>query len=678
VEVSVDGGTTWRPATGRSSWSFVWQPGAAGTTQIKTRAVDDSGNLEVPGAGISVTAAPQACPCTIWPASTVPTVTADSDTGSVNLGLKFTAEQNGFVTGVRFYKGVGNSGTHIGSLWSSTGTLLASVTFTSETASGWQQADFAAPVSVTAGTVYTVSYLAPNGRYAVDSAYFTNAAFDNPPLRALQSSGSGGNGVFAYAATNTFPASSYNASNYWVDVVFNNTGPVDTTPPTVTATSPVAGATGVALSANISATFSEALNPATMNAASFELRDSANALVPSTVGFDPVTRVATLDPTPTLATSTLYTVTVRGGSTDPRVKDLAGNALAANQVWSFTTAADTTAPTITTFSPAAGATGVIGTANVTATFDEAMDATTLSNSTFELRDAANALVPSVVTYNATTRVLTLNPTPTLTPAGVYTATVRGGATDPRAKDVAGNALAANQVWSFTVLPDTTPPSVTTTSPTAGAIGISGTANVTATFSEVMDAATINATTVELRDAANALVASVVTYNATTRVVTLNPTPTLNPAGVYTATVRGGATDPRVKDAAGNALAANQVWSFTIVPDTTPPTITARTPAINAIGFARTGNITVTFSEAMNATSISASSFELRGPGNVLVPAVVTYNATNRVATLNPTPTLNVLTTYTVTVKGGATDPRVKDVAGNALAANLTWSFLTGL
>jgi hypothetical protein len=678
VEVSVDGGTTWRPATGRSSWSFVWQPGAAGTTQIKTRAVDDSGNLEVPGAGISVTAAPQACPCTIWPASTVPTVTADSDTGSVNLGLKFTAEQNGFVTGVRFYKGVGNSGTHIGSLWSSTGTLLASVTFTSETASGWQQADFAAPVSVTAGTVYTVSYLAPNGRYAVDSAYFTNAAFDNPPLRALQSSGSGGNGVFAYAATNTFPASSYNASNYWVDVVFNNTGPVDTTPPTVTATSPVAGATGVALSANISATFSEALNPATMNAASFELRDSANALVPSTVGFDPVTRVATLDPTPTLATSTLYTVTVRGGSTDPRVKDLAGNALAANQVWSFTTAADTTAPTITTFSPAAGATGVIGTADVTATFDEAMDATTLSNSTFELRDAANALVPSVVTYNATTRVLTLNPTPTLTPAGVYTATVRGGASDPRAKDVAGNALAANQVWSFTVLPDTTPPSVTTTSPTAGAIGISGTANVTATFSEVMDAATINATTVELRDAANALVASVVTYNATTRVVTLNPTPTLNPAGVYTATVRGGATDPRVKDAAGNALAANQVWSFTIVPDTTPPTITARTPAINAIGFARTGNITVTFSEAMNATSISASSFELRGPGNVLVPAVVTYNATNRVATLNPTPTLNVLTTYTVTVKGGATDPRVKDVAGNALAANLTWSFLTGL
>jgi Bacterial Ig-like domain len=112
------------------------------------------------------------------------------------------------------------------------------------------------------------------------------------------------------------------------------------------------------------------------------------------------------------------------------------------------------------------------------------------------------------------------------------------------------------------------------------------------------------------------------------------------------------------------------------PDTTPPTVTASVPLNGATAVSRTANITATFSEAMNAASISTSSFELRGPGNVLVAAVVTYNATTRVATLNPTPTLAALTTYTVTIKGGAVDPRVKDAAGNPLAANRVWTFTT--
>ena len=208
-------------------------------------------------------------------------------------------------------------------------------------------------------------------------------------------------------------------------------------------------------------------------------------------------------------------------------------------------------------------------------------------------------------------------------------------------------------------------------------GVAGTANVTATFSEAVNAATIDATTFELRDAASALVAAAVTYNATTRVATLNPTPTLTQAGVYTATVKGGATDPRVKDAAGNALSANMTWSFTIAPDITAPTVTAISPASGATAVSRTANVTATFSEAMNATTIGTGSFELRDPSSTLVPAAVTYNATSRVATLNPTPTLTAQTTYTVTVRGGTTDPRVKDAAGNALATNRTWSFRTG-
>jgi len=126
----------------------------------------------------------------------------------------------GRITGIRFYKGAGNTGTHVGTLWTSTGTKLASATFTSETASGWQQVNFATPVAVSAGTVYVASYYAPAGHYAGDNNAFATAGVDNPPLHALQDGSSGGNGTYAYNSVSTFPNSSYQSSNYWVDVVF--------------------------------------------------------------------------------------------------------------------------------------------------------------------------------------------------------------------------------------------------------------------------------------------------------------------------------------------------------------------------------------------------------------------------------------------------------------------------
>src|SRR5205823_163967 len=114
-------------------------------------------------------------------------------------------------------------------LWSSTGSLLASVTFTGESASGWQQANFASPIAVTAGTTYLISYLTPVGHYAVDQNYFT-ATVDSSVLHASSSSSSGGNGVYVYTTTAAFPSSSYNASNYYVDVVFNSVIPPTATP----------------------------------------------------------------------------------------------------------------------------------------------------------------------------------------------------------------------------------------------------------------------------------------------------------------------------------------------------------------------------------------------------------------------------------------------------------------
>jgi len=137
----------------------------------------------------------------------------------VEVGVKFRSTTNGFITGLRFYKGPTNTGTHVGNLWSSTGTLLGSVTFTNETASGWQQANLASAVAITANTTYVASYHTNAGGYAGDAAFFATAGVNNPPLQALANGEDGGNGVYQYGPGG-FPSLSYNSANYWVDVVF--------------------------------------------------------------------------------------------------------------------------------------------------------------------------------------------------------------------------------------------------------------------------------------------------------------------------------------------------------------------------------------------------------------------------------------------------------------------------
>ena len=222
VEVSVDGGATWHLATGTTNWSYTWTTSGAGSATIKSRATDDSGNLEIPSAGITVTSLASSYPCTVWSSSTVPANPADTDSSALELGFKFRALQNGYITGVRFYKGTGNTGTHIGHLWSSTGTVLATATFTNETATGWQQVNFAAPVAITANTTYVASYFAPLGHYSYNSAFFTSAVV-NGPLRALANGEDGGNGLYLYTASGGFPNGTWNSNNYWVDVVFSTT-----------------------------------------------------------------------------------------------------------------------------------------------------------------------------------------------------------------------------------------------------------------------------------------------------------------------------------------------------------------------------------------------------------------------------------------------------------------------
>ncbi len=232
VEVSTDGGTTWRRAEGRSNWTYSWTPTVNGSNNIRSRAADDSLNLETPGAGINVTVGSGgggSGTFSLWSASTTPAIVTDPDSAPIEVGVKFVPGQAGQITGIRFYKGPQNLGTHVGNLWNATGTqLLGTANFTNETASGWQQVNFANPVTVTAGTTYVASYFAPQGKYSVNENYF-NSAFTNGPLTALATGTSGGNGVYRYTGTSAFPNSTFAASNYWVDVVFQ-TGPVNQPP----------------------------------------------------------------------------------------------------------------------------------------------------------------------------------------------------------------------------------------------------------------------------------------------------------------------------------------------------------------------------------------------------------------------------------------------------------------
>ncbi|MGW4160272.1 DUF4082 domain-containing protein [Streptomyces sp. NPDC004788] len=325
VEVSTDGGTTWHAADGTTSWSYTWTPMAQGPVTLKVRAVDDSVNI---GAETSVplTVDAQKCPCTVWPASATPGQPNGGDGSSVELGVKVRSSVPGTITGVRFYKSSVNTGTHKGSLWSSSGQLLATGTFSGETASGWQQLKFASPVPVKANTTYVASYFAPNGGYAYDADYFAAKDAGLAPLTALKSGTDGGNGVYKYGSTSGFPSQASSGANYWVDAILE-TGSASTAPPTVTARTPAAGATGVSPTAPLSATFSESLDGDSLV---FTVKDPNGTAVPgrATLSSDGKTAAFTLSSQ--LALGTTYTASVQAA-------DLWGNAMAAPVTWTFTT-----------------------------------------------------------------------------------------------------------------------------------------------------------------------------------------------------------------------------------------------------------------------------------------------------------------------------------------------------
>ncbi len=306
---------------------------AFGTTFTATVSAATSTTGQALAAPVSwtfTTVAAPICPCTVFSGTDAPSTGSEPDTAKVQLGMKFQSDLPGYITGIRFYKGSANTGTHTGYLWSRTGTLLSSVTFANETATGWQQADLATPVAVTPNTTYVVSYLAPNGGYSATSGGLASAKV-NAPLTGLASGLDGLNGVFRYGDSN-FPTDSFQNTNYWVDAVFS---PTSTPAPKVSATTPASNASGVLPSVAPRATFNWAVDPATV---SFTLKDAAGTAVAGTLSYDSVANASTFTPGQQLAYSTAYTATVSGA------KNPAGGTMTAPYSWTFTTMAAPACP----------------------------------------------------------------------------------------------------------------------------------------------------------------------------------------------------------------------------------------------------------------------------------------------------------------------------------------------
>ncbi len=146
-----------------------------------------------------------------------PAVSTSTDPNAVELGLRFESSVPVAIEGIRFFKGQGDLGTHIGHLWTSSGALLASATFTEETAYGWQAVKFAKPVVIEPHTVYVASYYAPTGGYAFTHYFFEDAPYVSGPITALQ----GVNGVYKYGGTSEFPTETYDSSNYYADIIYS-------------------------------------------------------------------------------------------------------------------------------------------------------------------------------------------------------------------------------------------------------------------------------------------------------------------------------------------------------------------------------------------------------------------------------------------------------------------------
>ncbi len=478
---------------------------------------------------------------------------------------------------------------------------------------------------------------------SADTATFTPAA-------ALSSNTTYVATITTGAKDTALPANSLAANYVWSFTT--GSSPI---PPTVLSTIPLNGATNVPVSQMLSATFSTAMNAATVNASTFTVSAAGKAIA-GTVNYNGTGNVATFSPAESLPTSTTLVATITTGA-----QDTAGIALAANYAWTFTTAAAPVAPMVLSTNPLNLAAGVALGVDPSATFSTAMAASTINTDTFTLSGPGGTVVAGSVNYTANNTTATFTPASPLLSGTTYVATVTTGA-----QNAAGIALASNYSWSFTTVAALAPPTVTATTPVNAATGVTVGQAENATFSTAMNAATINSATFSLQAPGGVAVAGVVSYSAGTNSATFTPATNLAYGTTYIATISAGA-----QDAAGTPLAGPYSWSFTTAAPPPPPTVISTVPTNEATGVLLTQAISATFSTGMNPATLTNSTFTVATAGGVTAAGVITYNESTSTATFTPSANLATSTTYVATITVGA-----QSSTGINLVTNYEWVFRT--
>ncbi|HEY0510734.1 MAG TPA: IPTL-CTERM sorting domain-containing protein [Thermoanaerobaculia bacterium] len=423
------------------------------------------------------------------------------------------------------------------------------------------------------------------------------------------------------------------------DYVFSFTGDL---PPSVTTTVPANGAVNVVPSATVTVNFSEPVN---VTGTAFTLECPTGTPVAFTVTPASPASSFVLHPTSPLPGNVTCTVTVVAS----QVTDVdLGQNMTADYVFSFGT---DTPPSVTTTTPANGATAVLPTATVTVNFSEPVNVT---GTAFKLECPTGTPKAFTVTPASPASNFVLHPTTNL-PAGT-TCTVTVVANQVTDVDAGQNLSPGNYVFSFTV---NTLPTVTSTVPANGATNVDPAAMVTVNFSEPVN---VTGTAFKLECPTGTPVAFTVTPASPASSFVLHPTAKL-PGGV-TCTVTVVAAQVTDVDA-GQNMAANFTASFTTDP---PPTVSSVVPANGAINVALNATVTVTFSESVNVTG---TAFKLECPTGTPVAFTVSPASPATSFVLTPTSNLPGGAVCTVTVVAS----QVTDVDfGQNMAANFTASF----